>query len=286
MLGAVADRVFSVVRRARLEGTLRDSSWRTHRLLVLCWHGISLDDEHQWRPGLYITPSLFRSRLQDLRDGKYNVLPLDDALERLWRGDLPPRSVAITFDDGFHDFAALAAPLLTEFQYPATVYLTTYYVDHRRPIFPLIVSYLLWKGRRSPAEADSEAVKIVEQARRELASGEDEADITTKLAAELDIDLASLARRGLLCLMSEQEVREVARNGLIRIEAHTHRHRTPQDLGLIRRELRDNGKRIEEITGRRPVHFCYPSGVFRREYFPVFEEEGFRSATTCELGIA
>src|SRR6266581_3912669 len=31
---------------------LRESEWRRQRLLILCYHGISLEDEHQWRSGL------------------------------------------------------------------------------------------------------------------------------------------------------------------------------------------------------------------------------------------
>jgi peptidoglycan/xylan/chitin deacetylase (PgdA/CDA1 family) len=80
-------------------------------------------------------------------------------------------------------------------------------------------------------------------------------------------------------------VREASRAG-IEIEAHTHRHRTPDDLELMTRELRDNITRIEQITGRRPVHFCYPSGVFNASYFPLLEQEGFRSATTCARALA
>src|SRR5437899_4989580 len=33
---------------------VRDSAWRRKRLLILCYHGISLESEHLWRPRLYI----------------------------------------------------------------------------------------------------------------------------------------------------------------------------------------------------------------------------------------
>ena len=106
---------------------VRGTEWRRQRLLILCYHGISLEDEHRWRPGLYLQPSQLERRLQILSAGKYSVLPLGEALQRLYRRDLPPRSVAITFDDGTHDFYSRAHPLLRKFGFPVTVYLTTYY---------------------------------------------------------------------------------------------------------------------------------------------------------------
>jgi peptidoglycan/xylan/chitin deacetylase (PgdA/CDA1 family) len=89
----------------------------------------------------------------------------------------------------------------------------------------------------------------------------------------------------MLCLMTADQVKYASGTG-VTVEAHTHRHRTPDDLDLMTRELRDNVTRIEQITGRRPVHFCYPSGVFNTNYFPLLEQEGFRSATTCERALA
>jgi peptidoglycan/xylan/chitin deacetylase (PgdA/CDA1 family) len=297
MSSLAADAVFSTLTALGAETWVGNSSWRTQRLLVLCWHGLSNEDEHLWRPGLYITPQLFRRRLEVLTELGCTVLSLDDALTRLWAGDLPPRSVVITFDDGFHDFAAHAVPILKEFGFPATLYLTTYHVDDQHPLYNLTVSYLLWKSQRpgrrlpdgtsigNPVEAELAAQKMVRDAIAAGLSTTEKDARARELADFLGRDYDNLCRRRMLCLMTPDQVKYVSGSG-VAIEAHTHRHRTPDDLDLMTRELRDNITRIEQITGRRPVHFCYPSGVFNTNYFPLLEQEGFLSATTCERALA
>jgi len=297
MSSRAADVVFSTLAAFGAETLVGNSSWRTQRLLVLCWHGISNEDEHLWRPGLYITPQLFRRRLEILAELGCNVLSLDDGLTRLWAGELPPRSVVITFDDGFQDFAANAVPILNEFGFTSTLYLTTYHVDDQHPLYNLTVSYMLWKscgpGRRLPdgtpignhMEAELAAQTMVREAIAEDLSTSEKDDRARELAGVLEQDYDDLRRRRMLSLMTPDQVWDVSRSA-VAIEAHTHRHRTPDDLDLMTRELRDNITRIEQITGRRPVHFCYPSGVFNANYFPLLEQEGFRSATTCERALA
>ena len=138
--------ILAVLRSFGVSAFVAQSRWRNRRLLILCYHGVSLEDEHEWSPGLYVSPVHFENRLRVLKRSA-NVLPLDEGLKRLAEGSLPDRSVALTFDDGFHDFYARALPLLTKYGIPATVHLTTYYSDFRRPVFELICSYMLWKRR-------------------------------------------------------------------------------------------------------------------------------------------
>src|SRR4026209_1713593 len=42
---------------------LARSKWRNQRLLILCYHGFALGDEHRWDPQLVISPQTFRRRL-------------------------------------------------------------------------------------------------------------------------------------------------------------------------------------------------------------------------------
>ena len=117
-----------VLRLAAASGLSRligDSAWRRRRLLILCYHGVSRQDEHEWN-SLYVTPETLRRRMELIVQERCNVLPLSQALGQLQKGTLPPRAIAITFDDGFYDFYSTAFPILESFGFPVTLYLTTY----------------------------------------------------------------------------------------------------------------------------------------------------------------
>src|SRR5437763_13644960 len=78
----------------------KNSRWRNQRLLILYYHGIALEEENKWIPPLYMHPDLFEQRLQALRTGKYAVLPVREAVERLYRKGMTQKSVPLTSDDG------------------------------------------------------------------------------------------------------------------------------------------------------------------------------------------
>ena len=282
---------------------VQNSRWRRERLLILAYHGISIADEHEFNGSLFLSPDVLRSRLQQLREACCAVLPLDEAVTRLDANDLPDRAVVLTFDDGLADFYLRVYPLIREFDLPATCYLTTFYTDFNRPVFDPMVAYLLWKGRklsldlkpfigrelklslRSPEAQDAARVAILEQSKAKKLSAEEKDELLTKLAQTLRVDYDSLLAQRIIQNVTPSEVTEMAANG-IDIQLHTHRHRTPKNRELFVREIDDNRKRIEQMTGQRPTHFCYPSGVYDRAFLPWLEECGVVSATTCEVGFA
>src|SRR5688500_17176361 len=167
----------SLLRTARavgLESAVADSEWRRQRLVILCYHSISLRDEHAWNQPLYMQPSDFEARLKRLKRGGWNVLPLDEAVHGLYAGELPERSVVITFDDGTYDVYRQALPRLQAYGFPATVYLTTYYSELNLPVFPPTCSYILWSSRHrtlqlKPLTGDDEALNLRDPAPRERA---------------------------------------------------------------------------------------------------------------------
>ena len=279
------------------------SRWRRQRLLILAYHGISMTDEHLWNGSQFMSAEMFRGRLEQLKRSRSVVLPLAEAIKRLYENDLPDKSVAITFDDGTADFYQRAVPLLQEFDFPATLYLTTFYSHFKRPIFDLMCSYVLWKGRdhtldlkkiagrdsridlRSEASRDSACTHIRAFAETQSMSAEEKDALLVGLANELHLNYDELLAQRTLHVLTPDEVGQLPSGG-IDVQLHTHRHRTPLDRELFLREIADNRKSIYDMTGRSAAHFCYPSGAYDLRFLPWLEEAGIISATTCDTGFA
>jgi peptidoglycan/xylan/chitin deacetylase (PgdA/CDA1 family) len=280
-----------------------DSNWRRRRLMILCYHSVALDEENQWRPAQFLTADRLRERFEFLKRGGYSVLDLDEGLKRLYRNDLPARSVVLTFDDGTYDLYKLIYPLLRQYQFPATVYQTTHYCSRKIPVFSFICSYMLWKKRGAllpaapsmgigqdtslSASASREAVvnQMISFAEERKFSSEQKNDLAAELAHALGLDYGELLKRRIAHLMTPEEIAELASAG-IKFELHTHRHRTPRDRDLFIREIDDNRNALHEITGAHPSNFCYPSGDYDLVFLPWLAESGVISATTCVPALA
>jgi peptidoglycan/xylan/chitin deacetylase (PgdA/CDA1 family) len=303
MLKKLKQTTLSALKTSGVFRLVENSRWRQRRLLILAYHGISLEDEHQWDPSLYINPATFRRRMELLRDSKCNVLPLAEAIRALYAQDLPERSVALTFDDGNYDFYKEAQPILRELGFPVTVYLTTFYSQYSKPVFDVVCSYLLWKGRHAKLDlrditgqamtVDLSDGRVRANAADELRkfardhglSAEEKNSMAASIAAKLKVDYGSLCAKRLLHILSANEVRSLATEG-VDIQLHTHRHRMPPDRSLFLREINDNRNSVEAMTGTVAKHFCYPSGVYDQSFLPWLEGAGIVSATTCDLGFA
>lgn len=312
--GNTTDRLLGIVRSARRTGLrLADAirvnelvgrtAWRAQRLLILCYHGVSIDDEHKWAD-LYVSAGHLARRLELLRSRGATIVSLDDGLEQLARGDLPPMSVCLTFDDGAHDFSSRAMPVLSAANAHSTLYLTTYYCGRNQPVFDTVASYLLWKARGRtvrlpevdlvvtiPDQTSSPQFADIHNELRRYAlvhgfDADQKNAFARALAIVVGVDFDAILERKLFQIMSPEEVAALD-PALVSVQLHTHRHRTPRDEALFKREIEDNRVVIERLRGPGPTrHFCYPSGDYVREYGEWLREDGVQFATTCDPGLA
>jgi peptidoglycan/xylan/chitin deacetylase (PgdA/CDA1 family) len=286
---------FAVARRLTFRG-----------LRIVCYHGVSLDDEHVFRPHLFIQDTDLARRLAYLTRKGFRVLALDDALARLDRDELPVRAVVVTFDDGFYSTFSKALPLLARLQMPATLYLSTYYVTHQQPLYNLAIPYLFWKTSRSSIDLDGldlpasiaqrfpwkdmtrdEQTAVIEALVAHGDTGRRPAEreqLLRDIARRLSVDPETLFTSRPLGFVNADEVRLLQAGG-VGIELHTHRHRSPGVREEALRELLDNRTTIESIIGRSSVHFCYPSGQSVKWEAHWLSELGIHSATTIESGF-
>jgi peptidoglycan/xylan/chitin deacetylase (PgdA/CDA1 family) len=91
-------------------------------LPVLMYHSVSFVDSGPMRP-LAVSRGLLTDQLSALRDGGYTLVGLTEALARHDRDPLTHGLVAVTFDDGFVNFATAGLAALAAAGARATLYL-------------------------------------------------------------------------------------------------------------------------------------------------------------------
>jgi len=91
-----------------------------NRANVLMYHSISDD-------GLFfcVKPDVFRKQMTYLATHRFNVVSLDKLFEYFLSKNIPPKTIVLTFDDGYEDNYKMAFPVLREHNLPATIFLTT-----------------------------------------------------------------------------------------------------------------------------------------------------------------
>lgn len=100
-----------------------------------------------------VTPATFEAHLDYLTGNGYTVLPLGrviDSLAGASAAALPPKAVAITFDDAYGSVFEQAAPRLSQRGMPYAVFVSTDYIDRR------FGDYMSWDQLRELENAGAE----------------------------------------------------------------------------------------------------------------------------------
>ena len=95
-------------------------------LRLIFYHRVSDDDDE-----LAVPPRRFRAQMELLAGHGFRVVDLVEAVRLLDAGELPPKTVGLSFDDGYRDVAEHALPVLAEHGFRATVFVPTGVIDGR-----------------------------------------------------------------------------------------------------------------------------------------------------------
>lgn len=246
--------------------------------------------------GLTVPAARFTEQMRYLSEN-YRCLSVTELVSRLERGTLAPRSVAVTFDDGYRDNMEVALPILERFGVPATVFVSTGLVENATGLWWYDLEELLsklsaidvvWRGRairynlRTSAQKIAAALELNEVLK--TLDPESQQSLLRRIGGELYAE-----RTYRSALLTWDELHHFARHPLITIGAHTVRHPVLSSLSAseLERELWESRRTLEDHLGGPVTLFAYPYGgtgqVSRRE-FRAAHAAGFAASFTTRFG--
>jgi peptidoglycan/xylan/chitin deacetylase (PgdA/CDA1 family) len=249
------------------------SRWlQRRRLTILMFHGV--EAEPLSPPCPYVNDAATLRRQLEYVRRYFHVLPLEEALERLYAGSLPDRAAAITFDDGTRNLLTHAAPVLRDLGLPAAVFLATGPMGTDETLWPdrlwlafartkvlevdLTVFGLGTVSLRSDADRGAARAAVV----RRLKDSPDEERMARveSLIAMLEPDLDGDA--GPFRMLSWEEAHALAGDGNVTLHPHSVTHPILSRCSdeKVEWEIVESCARLERETGSMPSVFAYPNG--------------------------
>jgi peptidoglycan/xylan/chitin deacetylase (PgdA/CDA1 family) len=259
------------------------------------------------RPGaflnrrLQISPAHLEKMVSFLKQRRYRFVGLDQARDILRGGVQRHRPfVVFTFDDGYRDNYTHAYPLLRRHGVPFTVYVTTAFPERQARLWWYALEHWLMENQRVSFEHNRRHYRFQTGSRRQkwrafveignLMNGLEWTDSpgAHSLAGRIALYLGRLDLDD-LCL-SWNELREMARDPLVTIGAHTTNHPKLASLegSIAKQEMLDSKALLEKKLDKQIKNFAYPFGSCREagaREFRLAADCGFETAVTTRRGL-
>lgn len=295
MSGSVTSFAIQNPALGRLVDLLEVVDGHQHNLLrVLTYHRIVEETEDtSFSPGMAVRLPVFQQHMAYL-SSRYHILHLQDLLHAVQNGSsLPIRSVLITFDDAYQDFADLAWPVLSRYALPITLFVPTAFPDHPERIFwwECLSQAFQYTQRRDELDTPAGRYPLSSPAQR-LGAFKGLRDYLKSLPhegvggwVEQLCSQLGVPQRGPRVL-DWDALRDLARQG-VSLGAHTRTHPLMNRISPseIRQEIAGSiGDLRREIGMDVPV-FAYPGGEISDDAVQTLREMGVELAFTTRRGI-
>ena len=271
---------------------LLTSATRVSRLSILIYHRVFAqpDPFHANVPDA----SMFSWQMEILHR-YYNVVSLAQAVELLKSGELPARTVCVTFDDGYADNFLHALPVLKQWQIPATFFVASGFLNGG-----IMWNDVVLESVRHLKD-DQLDLQSLGLGRYRLGDSQERHQLVAQLLAlikymspnqrsEVTHYLAELTRHQLPddLMMTTEQLKQLYASGM-EIGGHTVSHPILTSLTTqqAEQEICDGREQLSALLGGAEIrYFAYPNGKpeqdFTNEHANIVKQLGFEGAvSTC-----
>jgi len=278
------------------------------RIFILMYHRV----DYQAYPffEVVVKPEIFEKQIRFL-NRFYKIVDLGDLKNVASHQPFGKDIVVITFDDGYRDNYIHAFPILKKYHIPATIFLTTGYINTHRLLWYDQLAWILYKTESTPDRAalvkSGLAPEIVTEVERFFNAGSSaHISILRSLVAKLKVlsaknkketldrlakalNIRKTADNGERAMLSWEEIREMSTHG-ISFGCHTVSHPVLSAIPLqeARKEIIESKKMIEKQLSKPVKTFAYPFGKeidYSKEVVKLIADEGFEYSCTATPGF-
>jgi peptidoglycan/xylan/chitin deacetylase (PgdA/CDA1 family) len=269
------------------------------QLTVIMYHGIIKEPLiiEDW---CFVDEHSFRLQMEYLKRC-FEIVSLSEGVRRMGRGEIKGPTAVITFDDGYQNNFDVAFPILWEERIPATIFLTTGFINTDDTVWygrvNLALSktqktHLEWNGFKfdlSRSDLKAKASVAIQESLKRLEHPKLMAAIRRVILELGDDPDCSIAMDSPFRMLDKEAIGEMAVSGLIEFGAHTHHHSILSQLsdGERENEIRQSADSVYELTGQPCKYFAYPNGRrgdYSEEAIGDLKTYGIQAAVTTISG--
>jgi peptidoglycan/xylan/chitin deacetylase (PgdA/CDA1 family) len=263
--------------------------------IILMYHSVADAEDAAWiDPRNHLTPAAFEAQISFLARHR-RVISLSELVRSLKDGrTCAAGTVVITFDDGYLDNLKVAAPILSRYQLPATLFLPTGYIDRAEPQWIDAIYNMFQFRSRDRLMTDGALSRTYDLRNSSDLAASYRALCRTLLEAVYGrrTEILNQVREQLKpthtpprLTMNWDDVRKlVQENRSFELGGHTadHLDLTHCENTQAEHEVRECRIRIESETDASPQHFSFPYGRSRPDLCKLVEQCGFESACSSD----
>lgn len=259
-----------------------------NKLSILTYHRVGSSGN-----AIAMNEALFEQQLLWIKR-YFNPIDLTEGLALQKAGKLPPRSVAITIDDGYADSFNTIFPLLKKHQLTATFFISTAGLQDQYLWDELVAFTVINTPKRAISFNNKHYSLISIEERHHCMKSclEEIKYCSVKKRNELiktllnETELTSLNNQ----FLTKEQVVILSDSGM-GIGAHTHNHPIlmSESERDAQQEIQKSKSIIEGILGKDVHYFAYPNGRYQQDFddthIAMVKEAGFSAAFSTDWGL-